>query len=335
MAPPRIEGMRPPRILLCLAAAMMGVAWCNNACSDWRPTRNVELISSAAPGGGPDVTARIIQSIWHAKRMIDVPVSVVNKPGGNYSAAWSYLNQHGGDGHYLLMASLGLLTSHASGADAISLADASVIAQLFSEYMVLAVRADSALKTGRDLARRLTKNPGAASVAVGGGNGGVNHLAFATAMKAAGVNVKKLRVIAFNSSAEAAVAVLGGHVDLVAATATALLHAGTDGLRVIAISAPRRVAGALASVPTWREQGIDSVFDNFRFVLGPNGMRREQIAYWEEVFAELAASDEWKHNLAANHATAAYLNSAAARKSISLQFAQLKTVLTDLGLAKN
>jgi putative tricarboxylic transport membrane protein len=331
----RIKGFHQPHMLLYLAAGVIGVTWGNHACADWKPARTVELISSAAPGSGPDVTARIIQTIWRAKRIVGVPVSVVNKSGGNYSAAWIYLNQHGGDGHYLLMASLGLLTGNVPGADRAALADASVIAQLFTEYMVVAVRADSSLKTGRDLARRLKKDPGALSIAVGGGTGGVNHLAIATAMQAAGVNIKKLKLIAFNSSAEAAVAVLGGHVDIVAATATAVLHAGTDGLRVLAISAPRRVAGTLASVPTWREQGIDAVFDNFRFVLGPNGMRREQIAYWESVFDSLSASDEWKSNLLANHWTAAYLDGASAKRSLGARYAEMKTLLAGLGLAKD
>ena len=314
---------------------MIGIGCGNVACSDWSPTKNVELISSAAAGGGPDVTARIIQSIWHSKKIIAGTVSVVNKPGGNYSAAYAYLNQHGGDPHYLLMASLGLLAGNAAVTNAILLTNESVIARLFSEYMVIAVRADSPINTGRDLARRLMNDPGSLSIAVGGGAGGVNHLAIAAAMKSAGVAIKNLKLVAFNSSSEAMVAVLGGHVDAAASTATAFIHGETGALRVLAISAPRRVGGALANMPTWREQGIDTIFDNFRFVLGPRGMRQEQIAYWEKVFSSLAASDEWKRTLAANHWTTAYLKSAETKQAMSTQYEQLKAVLTELGLTKN
>ncbi len=330
-----IKGFHQWRILTHLAAGILGIAWGNAAYSDWSPVRNVELISSAAPGGGPDVTARIIQSIWHSKKMIDVTMSVVNKPGGNYSAAYTYLNQHGGDPHYLLMASLGLLAGNAAGASAISLTDVAAIARLFSEYMVVAVRADSPIKTGRDLAQRLMIDPSSISIAVGGGAGGVNHLAIATAMKSAGVAIRNLKLVSFNSSAESMVAVLGRHVDAVASTATAFIHAEPGALRILAISAPRRVGGAFAGAPTWREQGIDAIFDNFRVVLGPKGIQQEQINYWEGMFSGLTASDEWKRTLAANHWTAAYLKSAETRQAMATQYEQLQSVLTELGLTKN
>jgi len=149
------------------------------------------------------------------------------------------------------------------------------------------------------------------------------------------VAVKQLKLIAFNSSADAAVALLGGHVDVVAATATALLHAQPGGLRMLAITSPHRLAGQLANVPTWREQGIETVFDNSRFVLAPSRTPREQITYWEARFAELTATDEWKNNLAVNHWQAAYMNGAAAGKFVAAQFMQLQAILTELGLARN
>ena len=324
-----------PRLLPCFVAGLISIAASNQACSDWNPAKNVELISSTTPGSGPDLTARIIQTILRAKKILDVPMSVVNKPGGNYATAWAYLNQHGGDGHYLLIASVGLLTGNPPGAEAILAADASMIAHLFSEYMVLAVRADSPLKTGRDVAMQLAKDPRSLSIAIGGGPGGVNHLAIATAMKAAGVTVKQLKLVAFNSSADAMVAALGGHVDVVAATATALLHARSGGLRVLAISSPHRSAGKFANVPTWREQGIETVFDNSRFVLGPHRMPREQIVYWEARFAELAATDEWKNNLAANDWKTAYMNGAATKTFVAAQFMHLQAILAELGVARN
>lgn len=84
-----------------------------------------------------------------------------------------------------------------------------------------------------------------------------------------------------------------------------------------------------------REQGIDAVFDNFRIVLGPKGTRREQFVYWEAMFARLTESDEWKNSLETNGWIPAYLNGSDTRKSLRLQYEEIKTLLNDLGLAKN
>jgi putative tricarboxylic transport membrane protein len=107
--------------------------------------------------------------------------------------------------------------------------------------------------------------------------------------------VKKLKTIVFKSSAESAVAGLGGHVDVVISSASILLpHLGSGAMRFLAVSASRRLPGALAGVPTLREQGVDAVVDNFRLVMGPPGMAPAQVAYWEQVLRRLSVAEEWK-----------------------------------------
>ena len=58
--------------------------------------------------------------------------------------------------------------------------------------------------------------------------------------KAAGVDIAKLRLVIFDAAGEAITAVIGGHVDLVPATASSVLpHLQTTaqaGLRIIAIA---------------------------------------------------------------------------------------------------
>ncbi|MGH8662102.1 MAG: hypothetical protein ACREUB_10115 [Burkholderiales bacterium] len=64
----------------------------------WKPDRPVELVVGSAPGGSPDVMARLVQSIFQATGL--VPTSaVVNKPGAANTIGWAYLNQHAGDAH--------------------------------------------------------------------------------------------------------------------------------------------------------------------------------------------------------------------------------------------
>ena len=71
-------------------------------------------------------------------------------------------------------------------------------------------------KPGADIITRLRADPGALSFAVAASLGGANHIATVLAMKAAGIDVKKLKFVVFNSGVQSQTAVMGGHVDIAA-----------------------------------------------------------------------------------------------------------------------
>jgi putative tricarboxylic transport membrane protein len=130
-------------------------------------------------------------------------------------------------------------------------------------------------------------------------------------------------------------ALLGGHVELVATpSANAIPHLQAGRMRVLAIAAPQRLEGALAAVPTWREQGADIVVANWRPIIGPKGLTAPQIAYWETVFARLTQTDEWKAEIARDGAVSHYINSRELASYFDAQYAIFKATLTDLGLAR-
>lgn len=83
---------------LCLLAA--GHAWAQGA---WRSDKPTELIVTTSPGGSNDLVTRLMQKILQDAKLLATPSVVVNRPGGNQTLAVAYLNQHPGDGHYLLM----------------------------------------------------------------------------------------------------------------------------------------------------------------------------------------------------------------------------------------
>lgn len=301
----------------------------------WKPEKAVELIAPSAAGGGTDKTARLIQKIWQERQLIEVPVSVMNKPGGSGALALTYLKSHTADPHFLQIVSAVLLTNHISGRSAFSYTDFTPVALLNSEYVALAVKADSPIRSLRDLAARLKQDASAASIAVGTSLGGVNHITAALVARAAGADVKKLKTVVFKSSAESAIATLGGHVDVMATSASlALPHVRSGAMRIIALSAPRRVSGALASVPTLKEEGIDAVVDNFRLMMAAAGIGPAQVAYWDDVMARLVQAEEWRKDLENNLWENTYMNSRDTRKYLDAQYLELKSALTEVGLAK-
>src|SRR5712671_1604262 len=102
----------------------------------WKPDKNIELILGTPPGSPNDVAARSIEKILRERKIVEVPVIVVNKPGGGLAASWIYLNQHPRNGHFIAMSALNLLSNHITGASPLHHSDLTPIAQLFSEYIV-------------------------------------------------------------------------------------------------------------------------------------------------------------------------------------------------------
>lgn len=300
----------------------------------WQPDKPIEIIAPSGPGGSTDKLARTVQRILQDEKIVAVPVSVLNKPGGNQTIARAYLNQHPGDAHYVDIGNPTLISNRLMGLTEQQYGDFSPLSLLLDEYTVFSVRADSPFKTGGELLKRLAQDPGSASIGITT-RGGANHLALAIAAKSAGVDLKRLKIISFKSNSQSMTALLGGHIDLVASSATPAIGHLTNGKsRIIAISAPQRMSGVLAAVPTWKEQGVDAVNSNWRALVGPKGLSAAQIAYWEQAASKLSQSTQWKKELDASFWVGHVVQGPALREFLEAQNRQMKTILTELALSK-
>jgi putative tricarboxylic transport membrane protein len=301
--------------------------------TEWKPERNVEIIVGSAAGGPLDTTARLLQKLAEG-RGVGVPVSVANRTGGAGAIALAYLNQHPGDGHYLALALPNLLTNRIIGSNPLTYTDVTPLALLAREYIGMSARADSPLKSAKDVIERLRAAPGSLTIAITG-RAGAQHIAAGMILKAAGVDLKGLKFVSFKGGAETTVAVLGGHVDLVMATpSSAWRHVREGKLRMLAITAPARLAGEMAVVPTWKETGIDAVWANWRSVVGPKALTAAQVAYWDRMFSEIVKSAEWQKAVANYQWDGDYRSSAATLKFMQEEYKRLETLLAELGDAR-
>ncbi len=303
--------------------------------ADWKPERNVEIVVGTSPGGGQDKTARLVQRILTERRLADAPVSVVNKPGGGGNLGWIYLNQHPADGHFLEIGTTTLLTSHLLGRSTISYSDVTPVAMLLSESVAFSVREDSPIRSGRDLVERLRKDVTSVSVSIGSTPGGPNHIAIAAVARAAGGDPRRLKTVVFSGGGDAVIALLGGHIDLISSAANNVIpHAAAGKVRIIAIAASRRLSGALAPVPTWRDQGVDAVFTNWRMIAAPKGAQQAHVAYWENAFAKLVETDEWKKDLEQNDFENLFMRSQETARYLKSQNELFRAALAEIGLIK-
>lgn len=328
----RARGLLAATAFTVLAASALS---CPAQTGGWKPGKNVEIIVGVSPGGGVDRTARTIQKIMQDRRLLEVTASVVNKPGGGSTIAQSYLNQHAGDAHYFEITATSLLTNHILGKSPHSYREFTPIAMLYDEYIGFAVKTDSPIKSGKELLEALKNSPETLAIGIATSAGNTNHIAAGLAAKAAGGDVKKLKVVVFGSGGESMTALLGGHVGLVVTpSANTIRHLQSGAMRVLAVAAPRRLDGPLAVVPTWKEQGVDAVVANWRPVVGPRGLSAVQVAFWEDVFATITRSEEWKNEIEKAGGVNHYMNSRDLGKYFEAQHAEFRAILIDLGLAK-
>ena len=301
----------------------------------WRPERAVEFVVPTSPGGSIDGTIRLMQRILQNNRILDVPVVVVNKPGGGGALALRYLDQHVADAHYVMISTMSLMTNHILGRSKVTYSDYTPLAILFSEYMTLVVQPDSPLKTGRDIQQRLKADPRSLSIAVGTAIGATNHLNVALLAKSMGIDVKQLKTVVFQANADAQTALMGGHIDVSSLSAAAAVRAAQEGrLRILGITADKRGEGALADIPTWKEQCFDVVFSNTRLLLGAKGLSSAQAEYWDSIIERVVQSAEWKNDIQKNYAVLDYVGSKQSPQRMAGIHNQLKEALVDAGLAK-
>jgi putative tricarboxylic transport membrane protein len=325
--------MKAIRLIL-LAAALTAMSG-GVLAQAWTPQKNVEIVVGSAPGGSNDRTGRFVEKVIRENRLVNGTVTVVNKPGGGTNIAFAYVNQHPGDAHYLLIGTTALLTNHITGLGTLYYADFTPIASLFNDYTVFAVNASSSITDGKDLISRVKKDPNSVATGFATTLGSHQHIAACLLVKALGRNARELKAVAFKGSAEAITALLGNHLDLVTTAAgNAAPHVAAGRMRVVAVAAPSRLGGALSDVPTWKEQGVDVVVGGWRSIMGPKGLTPAQVAYWEGVLRKATQMPEWKGDLEKNYWSDDFVTSAQFRKELEKDYADMKSVLTDLGLAK-
>lgn len=324
-----------PRVVVAVAASMVGICTSGAWAQTWAPDRPVELVVGAGAGGGNDNIARIIQAILQKNKIVDVPITVVNKPGAGGAISINYMQQNAAKGSFIAVTSNTLLTNHITKKSAVNPTELTPLAILINEYISFNVKGDSPIKDAKDLISRLKQDPGSVVLGISSALGNINHIAFATVVREAGIDPLKVKTVVFESSGASLTALMGGHIHLVVGPVSIAARGMKGGeIRALAFTAPSRRGGALASIPTWKEVGIDAIVDNWRGIAGPTAMPAHEVRYWDAVFGRLYQQEEWKSNVERNHWDNAALTSQDSAKYLKKTYMELKRTLGELGMVK-
>jgi len=297
----------------------------------WKPERNVELTIPTSPGGSNDIAGRIIQKLWTELKLLPVASSVSNRSGGEHVVAYTYISQRTGDPYSIGIMSTPMLVNPIQGRTQLTHNDVTPIAYLITEPMIALVRADSPIKTGKELLEALRKDPASLSIALTSTG---HRVSVGLPMHKAGVSIKSVRMPAFKGGGETVTAVLGGHADvLITSVSTSVPHITAGTMRGIAVSSTKRLGGALATVPTWQELGYQSS-GSWKGVMAPKGITPEQVAFWEDVMRKSAQSDEIRQYAEKNQWILEFKGAVETKKWLDDEYAALKTIMSELGLVK-
>jgi len=297
----------------------------------WKPERNVELTIPTSPGGSNDIAGRLIHKLWNDLKLLPVQSTVVNRSGGEHIVAYTYIQQRSGDPYSIGVMSTPMLVNPIQGRTQLTHNDLTPIAYLITEPIVAVVRADSPIKTGKDLIEALSKDPASFSIALTSTG---HRVSIGLPLQKGGVNIKAVRMPAFKGGGETTTAVLGGHADVqITSVSTSVPHVTGGQMRAIAVSSGQRLGGVMAQVPTWQELGYQSS-GSWKGVMAPKGITPAQIAFWEDVMRKTAQSDEIAQYAAKNLWLVEFKGAAETRKWLDDETAALKVIMIELGLVR-
>lgn len=298
----------------------------------WNPQRPVELMVGAAPGGSIDLTARLIQRVLDGRKLLGVQTMVVNRTGAGQGLAWARMIERSKSLPAIAMGGPNLVSNPITSLHPIDHTQVTTLAVLFDDYMAIAVRNDSPIRSMREAIDRLRKDPGALSIGVAPSLGSGSHTGGVVALRAGGVDVKNARFVVYKSAGEAILAVIAGDLDMAVGTvANFPPHLQSGRIRLVAVISANRLGSAMANVPTLREQDIDGVYTNWRSVIGPKSMPREQVVFWEEALGAVVKTEEWQRDLERNYWTGNFLTGEAAARYVDEQARQFREIYRVLG----
>lgn len=271
-----------------LAAAVIAPA---AAQAEW-PEKPVTMVVPWGAGGGTDATARMIAAVL--EKELGVPVPVVNRTGGSGVIGHSAIATAAPDGYTIGVATLEIGTMHHLGLTDLTHAAYTPIGLYNSDPAAIFVRSDSDISDVAGLLARLEASADREMKASGSAQGGVNHLAIAGMLLAAGLPAERVAWVPSEGAAPGLQDLAAGGVDLATASlpeAAALMQAGR--IKPIAVFAAERQAAA-PDLPTFREaSGFDFALGSWRGIVAPAGLPAEIEASLSAAMATVVQAPDY------------------------------------------
>jgi putative tricarboxylic transport membrane protein len=310
--------------------SLIGLALAGGATRAAWAAANLKMMIPANPGGGWDSTGRALgRALQDAGQAASVTYENKGGAAGALGLA-QFVNASKGDPNALMVMGAVMIGGLITTKSPLSLASATPLARLTSEYNVFVLPENSGFKTMKDVVEQLKKDPG--SIKWGGGSrGSTEHIAAAMIAQEAGVDPAKINYVPFRGGGEATAAILGGNVTVGGSGYSEFqqyIEAGK--MKAIGVTAPERLKGI--NVPTLKEQGIAVDIGNWRGVYGAPGISAEQRKALVEMIVKATQHKSWTEALDKNGWTPALLTGDAFAQFVERDTAALRQTMVRAGM---
>jgi putative tricarboxylic transport membrane protein len=304
-------------------------------CRSEASTNAGSCIAPANPGGGWDFTCRTAAQMLGTLAPGGRALRVTNIPGDGGGVAFTrVVAESRGNERVIAAASpstlLGLAQHHYG---ALTERDVRWIAAVDAEPSVIAVSADAPWRTLDDFIAAWREHPERITIGGGSAVGGQDHMKMLLLARAAGLDVRRVQYLPLSGPVEAITLLRTGTVQVYPGDVSKVLREVQRGeLRVLAVLGEKRTKGALAAVPTAREQGFDVVFVIWRGFYAPPGISDTAYQQWVERLRTMSTSQEWKSLLARNGLTPFFVGGREFEQFVTEQIAAYRTVSKEIGV---
>ncbi len=315
-------------------SAMLAVAFALTGsvapAAEFKPKGPVTVVVHAGPGGGNDALGRAMLAIMEKEQLLPVRFQVINKVGGGSAIAMNYMKERTGDDLTIgLFVSVYMINPLVSEEATTTMDALTPIANLVFEPALVVVRADSPFKTLKEFVEAAKASPNKYKQP-GGSVLAREALVRQLIMSKTGA---QWSYISFPTAGERVASVLGGHTDMMmldASEEAGLVRSGK--LRALAQVASKRL-DAFPDVPTLKEAGFEIAdVPQARGIIGPPGMSKEAIAYYQELFARMVKTEGWKNYLKETQLEGAYMPPDELKTFTKTYTDQIRNTLKDIGV---
>ncbi len=263
--------------------------------SDKYPSRPVRMLVPFAPGGGTDITARLIAA--NVTTAFGQQVIVDNRAGGGGTMGAEMAVRAVADGYTVIMVS----GSYGTNAALYPLTydpvkDIQPIVMIGDTGFVLSLHQGVPAKSVQELITYAKANPGKLNFA-STGTGSITHLATELFNLLAAT---RMTHIPYKGTGPALADLLGGQVQLIFGAMPATIpHVKTGKLRGIGVTTAKRTP-ALPDTPAIGEIVKDYEAALWYGLWGPKGLPKPIVKRWNQEVAKSLQTEEMKKRLAAD-----------------------------------
>ncbi|MBU3565611.1 tripartite tricarboxylate transporter substrate binding protein [Polynucleobacter sp. MWH-HuK1] len=322
-------------------ALALGVAGVSPAFAAWEPTKPVEFIIPAGPGGGADQMARMIQGIITKNNLMKQAVIPVNKGAGAGAEGFLAMKEAKGDPNKIVITLSNLFTTPLATGVPFNWQDITPVAMLALDQFVLWDNAEKPYKTAKEYIDA-AKAAGPGKFKMGGtGSKSEDQIITVAIEKATGA---KFTYIPFKGGGDVAVQLVGNHIDSSVNNpieAVAQWRAGK--LRALCVFDDTRMpykekitpTQSWYDVPTCKEAGVPTDYVMLRGIFMAPGVTQEQVDFYIDLFKKVRETAEWKKFMADGAFNQTFMTGKEFRNWLTLNEALHKQLMGDAGfLAK-